>query len=189
MDLIELIENKRFLGSEFLTWFWFESEVFEGTLSATDEGTFGLWLEGQITLEGLLESKEQSKLRGVAPASTPEAREALRQGKLPTQAKVRLERNEQGFGFVFQAESLGLTGVKIPQTLKEEKDEDEAFYDRMARIEELEAIVGALYKDFIALRLTAAWDSHVLPAMRAWVAGEKVDADAYRRGKPKKRKT
>ena len=25
------------------------------TSSATDEGTFGLWLEGQITLEGLLE--------------------------------------------------------------------------------------------------------------------------------------
>jgi hypothetical protein len=182
MDLVDLIEDKRFVGREFLAWLWFESELFEGTL-ATTEGTIGLWLEAQLTLEGAEGSQEQSRLRGAAPSLSPEAREALRQGKLPTQAKIRLERHELGFSFALDADALALTGVKIPATLKEEGDEDEGFYDRIHRIEELEAIVGSLYAEFVTLRLSKVWTSIVVPAMRAWIAGEDVDADGYTRDK------
>jgi hypothetical protein len=169
MDLLDLIEHKRFVGREFLMWLWFESEAREGTLSVRGEGTFGLWLEAQITLDGLFESKEQSKLRGEAPASTSEAREALRRGKLPSQARIRIERNELTFTFVFHADSLGLTSVRLPTTLKEEGDEEETFYDRIQRLEELETLLGALYRDFVKQRLSSAWEADVVPRMRDWI--------------------
>jgi hypothetical protein len=183
VDLLDLIEGKRFLGREFLTWLWFESELFEGTIEIPGEGSFGLWLEGQITLDGAGQSQEQSKLRGAAPSMGPEAREALRQGKLPTSARVRLERGEQAYGFVLHAETLRLASVKIPAVLTEEGDEDEPFYERMRLLEQLEALLGAVYGEFVALRLSPAWDAHVLPAMRAWMNEQTVDADAYRKGR------
>jgi len=48
---------------------------------------------------------------------------------------------------------------------------------RLAR--EIEEILEALYRDFLALRLGDAWAKLVLPAIEAWTAGEEVDADAY----------
>ena len=55
----------------------------------------------------------------------------------------------------------------------------EDFYARMTLTREIEGIVEALYLDFLALRLSAAWDAVVAPALAAWVAGEDVDAGAY----------
>ena len=42
-----------------------------------------------------------------------------------------------------------------------------------------EALTTALYRDFLALRLSPAWDKTVVPALEAWVRGDEVDADRY----------
>lgn len=57
----------------------------------------------------------------------------------------------------------------------------EDFYERMTLTREIEGIVEALYRDFLALRLSSVWDGAVVPALEGWVAGEKVDADKYRK--------
>ena len=44
---------------------------------------------------------------------------------------------------------------------------------------EIEGIVEALYRDFLALRLGPAWSDLVAPALEAWCSGEEIDADAY----------
>ena len=177
MDLVDLIEKRRFVGREFLVWLWFESELFEGRFEAPGVGPCEVWLEGQITL---VQEKEQSRLKGATPAAAPEAHEALRQGKLPTQAKVRVTRGELDYAFVFNADALSLSGVKIPAQVKEESDEQ--FYERMFLVEDLEELFGALYADFLALRLSTAWESDVAPAIRAWVRGEVIaDPEALRR--------
>lgn len=56
----------------------------------------------------------------------------------------------------------------------------EAFYERMHLTKAVEEILVALYRDFLALRLSSAWDEVVVPTMLEWIAGEEVDADAYR---------
>ena len=86
MSLAELIEQRRFVGREFLVWLWFESELFEGRFELQGIGPSEIWLESQMTL---VQEKEQSRLKGAAPSSAPEAHEALRQGKLPSQARER----------------------------------------------------------------------------------------------------
>ena len=50
MQLADLIERRRFVGREFVLWLWMSSELFEGTLSTAEHGTFGLWLDKRLTL-------------------------------------------------------------------------------------------------------------------------------------------
>ncbi len=58
--------------------------------------------------------------------------------------------------------------------------EQAAFEERMVMTRELEDLLATLYRDFLTLRLSPTWSAVVVPTMRAWAAGERVDADAYR---------
>jgi hypothetical protein len=167
MDLIDLIEKRRFLGREFLVFLWFESELFDGWIPVDGYGPCEVRLEGQITLSC---DKEQARLKGTAPSADPEAKQALRQGKLPAQARLRVTAGELAYTFTFLADALAIAAVKIPSVVKSEADEQ--FYERMYLVEELEALVSALYAKFVGVRLSTAWEEHVLPAIRAWVRSE-----------------
>jgi hypothetical protein len=62
----------------------------------------------------------------------------------------------------------------------DESDEQNArFQERMDLAAEFEGLLEALFRDFLHLRLGAAWDALVLPAINAWIRGETIDADAY----------
>ena len=41
MQLVDRIEKRRFVGREFVLWLWFESELFDATLSTKEHGEFG----------------------------------------------------------------------------------------------------------------------------------------------------
>ena len=170
MDRLDRIEACRFLGREFLAYLWFESERSEGAMPG--EGERGqLWLEESLTLEGsTLIEKTKSVLTGSTPSLGPEAKEALRQGKLPTKAKIRLDVGTESYAFVFDADAFGLSSVKIPALVTEE--EDETLYERMRLVERLEDRLGAIYEAFLRLRTSPKWEAEVLPAMRAWVKAE-----------------
>jgi hypothetical protein len=49
----------------------------------------------------------------------------------------------------------------------------------MRLVESLEATLEALYGDFLALRLSDAWEAAVLPALVRFAHDQKVDLDAY----------
>jgi hypothetical protein len=175
MDLVDLIEKRRFIGREFLVFLWFESEIGDGRVPVDGFGACEIRLEGQITLTC---DKEQARLKGAAPSGEPEAHQALRQGKLPAQARVRLSAGDLEYTFVFSADTLALSSVKIPAVAKGEGDEQ--FYERMYLVEELEAIFASLYAKFVAVRLSPAWGEQILPAIRAWVRGEEtLHPDVY----------
>jgi hypothetical protein len=181
MDLVDLIEKRRFVGREFLVWLWFESELFETRFDLKGIGPLEVVLESQITL---VQEKEQSQLKGAMPSSQPEAREALRQGKMPTRARVRITRGELAWAFLFNADGLATSAVKIPAVIKNE--EDEQFYERMYLVEELETLLGTFYAEFMSLRLSEAWDAQIVPAIRAWAHDEPtIDAQVYKKLKSK----
>ena len=176
MELLDLVEGRRFMGREFVVWLWFESELQETNLQPSGVDPCSMWLEAQITL--VLE-KEESRLKGAIPASSPEAKEALRQGKLPKEAKMRLVRGEREYAWTLKAESLWLSGLKLPTQLKKNDEKHEVFYERMMLLEDIEATLGALFSDFVRLRLSDAWEEDVAPRMKSWAHGEKVNAEAY----------
>jgi hypothetical protein len=176
MELLDLIEGRRFMGREFVDWLWYDSEMQETNLRPTGVDPVSMWLEAQITL--VLE-KEESRLKGAIPASSPEAKEALRQGKLPREAKMRCVRGDREFTWTLKADTLGLSGLKLPTQLKKDDEKHEVFYERMMLLEDLDATLSALYADFVQLRLADEWDDDVVPLMQNWAYGEKPDPDAY----------
>jgi len=176
-DLLDKIGRARFLGREFLVWLWFESLASGGELAPLGELSFEIELEANIVLSL---DKEQCRLKGRTPASGREAREALRQGKLPTHARLKLTRGDHEYGFQFMADGLALSAVRIPAQVKGERDEQhEQFYERMYLVEELEGMLDGLYSDFLALRLGPSWSEAILPFVQAWVREEDIDEPAY----------
>ena len=77
----------------------------------------------------------------------------------------------------------GGSAAEVAAFASDEAHED--FYERMQLTREIEGIVEALYRDFLALRLGPGWDAVVAPALAAWVSGEEIDADAYCRARGK----
>jgi hypothetical protein len=190
VDLVTRIEKNRFVGREFLLWLWFESVVFETNLSPTGEASCALWLETRLALAF---EKDESLLKAATPAALPEAREALRQGKLPREARIRATLGDKEYAFLYKADTMAVGTLSVPAELDSKKDEiQEVLYERMRLVEALEATLTALYRDFLALRLGDAWEAAVLPALGRFAHDEKVDVDAYtaakRRalGKPRK---
>jgi hypothetical protein len=176
-DLIERIERNRFTGREFLLWLWFESETFETNLRPAGGSPIALWIESRMTLSF---EKDESVLKSASPAASPEAKEALRQGKLPREAKIRMTNGEHEFAWVFRGDTLSFASVAIPAELKDKGDDvHEVFYERMRLLEELEAILQALWSDFLTLRLSEAWDSSIVPMLKRFAGEKRADADAY----------
>ena len=208
MQLVDRIETRRFVGREFLLWLWFESELFEGTLTTREHGSFGFFIEKQIVLSF---AKEATRIKGEQPAAGREAKESVRRGKLPESASFRMILHDRETSFTLKAEQLAVAGLKLATVLggaeeeqpeqlvkgprppprraresradearRESDEEHEAFYERMQMTREFEGVLEALYGDFLSLRLGRGW-AVVLEAMTAWAAGEEVDAERYRR--------
>ena len=207
INMSDRIELRRFVGRELLLWLWLETELFEATLSTKEHGQFGLWLEGRLVLN---EGQESTIIKGSAPGMNREAKESLLRGKLPDRAGLHLSFGDHECTLTLRGETLAFAGLVPPRKPKEEeaprldappppparrkkqRDEKapgdlayEAFYDRMHFARDVEALTTALYRDFLAVRLSPAWGSHVVPALEAWVAGEDVDVDRYRAARDK----
>ena len=178
MDLVDLIEAHRFLGNEFLVWLWYKCDLFEGRFAVGKHGVCEVFFDDRITLEAVVVEAEQSLLKGASPAFTPEAHEALRQGKLPTMAKLRIVQEGQEYQFSIKGSSLHLAGIKLPALLS--KEDDEKFYERMYLLEKLESILEDLFGEYMALRLSpGAWET-VHGAIQAWIYEEPhLSCDRY----------
>lgn len=172
MDLIDLINSRSFLGSELLMWLWFKAECFDGVFDLEGGDRVEVAFDDQLTLEAYLAETERNSFRGGAPAFSPEAKTALREGKRVQSAKLCVIKEGREWTFKVKAETLGLSGVKIPSLLS--KEENEQFYERMYLLDELEEILDALYREFLAIRLSTAWYEVMLPAMQAWIKSDEL---------------
>lgn len=204
MQLADRIEKRRFVGREFLLWLWFESEILEATLSTEEHGPFGLWIENRLALSA---GKVSTKIASSTPGFGREAKEALLAGQLPESAGIRVAWNGNETSFTLKAEQMAFSGLKLQTVLgkeestqntlvedlkpkprarrkgqRDESDEThEVFYERMRMTQEFEGLIETLYRDFLALRLSAVWTESVHPLLQAWVDGEEVDAAKYQR--------
>jgi hypothetical protein len=132
---------------------------------ADHDATFTLKAE-TLAVAGLKLPKKGSD---APPGDAPGAVASLTRVDAPTKRK--------------RPKRAGGTAADAAAFASDEAHED--FYERMQVTREIEGIVEALYRDFLALRLGPAWDAVVTPALEAWVSGEDVDADAYGRARGK----
>lgn len=173
MELIERIETTRFLGAEFLVWLWFWNETFEGKFEVDGE-ELEIWLDSPLSLESQLEPGERIALRGLHPSGSAEAKEALRQNKLPSKVRLVVRSAAHEYSLTLDAATLGVSSAQVPTVLS--RDEHEGFLERMELLDGLGRKMDALFVRFVRLRLSPQWASRWRVAMARWVEGEPVGA-------------
>jgi recombination associated protein RdgC len=174
MALVERIQQKSFLGTEFATWLWYRSESNRGTLEVGDGKTCQMDFEKDLVLTSDYGEATASALKGDAPTLAPEAAAALAQGKKVRRARIRVTLDNVNWSMALNAENFDWGGLKveIPPSLPFE----EALPLRLKALEEFHQLFETLFGRFLDLRLNPdLWEPEER-AMRAWVLG-KLEAE------------
>jgi recombination associated protein RdgC len=175
MDLVDLIEEKRFLGQEFLAWLWFKSEERGGSIDLPQRGDILVTFEKHMLLE-YGEGPESEKLicRGLQ-TELKEARAGLALGKKPEQARVKIASGDYEFSITLTAATMDFRSVRLPKTAGAsdgDGDDHESFegqvLERISLFEEGIELVNELFRLFINIRASSGW-SDELVKLRAWV--------------------
>ena len=173
MDLVDLIQEKHFIGQEFLAWLWYKAEERGGNVELPGTGDILVVFEKHMLLE-FGEGAESEKLicRGLQ-TELKEARAGLALGKKPEQARIRLARGEYEFSVTLTAATMEFRSVRLPKTAGVDED-DEAdnlegqLLERIGLFEELSGLVNDLFRMFINIRASSQWPDELVK-MRSWV--------------------
>lgn len=159
------------LASEFYLWLWWSSERSGGAFDLGDDvGRIDLWVDDRLAFRVPGDRKVTAVLTGENPAEALEAKAALYGGKVLHEVRIRIKRDDRDFVVTLKGPEMHVTRASLPQALQD--SEEEAIYDRLFLYDELTFLLGALFKSFGEVRISDAWKSDVLPALRAWVEGE-----------------
>jgi hypothetical protein len=165
-------QPKDFFGNEFLLWLWHWLDTHGGAVK-TEGGEVSLAIDKSLDMDCAYGQTGQDSLRASGPTRMPEARDALRTGKVPRKMGLLLEYAGQGFSLGLSGESLAVAGAKFPEVEKEAKagDDDERalFEERIAMLRNLSQAIDGTYAVFLGQRIGAAWDRHA-HEIRKWIA-------------------
>ena len=160
------VEPKDFLGNEFLLWLWHEADARKATVE-TEKGQVTLFIDKSLDLDCAYGQTGKDSLRGDGPSRMPEARDALRTGKLPRKAGLILDVNKQQFTLTLAGESLAIGGAKLPDV--EEADSPRVlFEERVAMLRDLCETIDGLFEVFLQIRTTSGWEGQV-SSMKRWI--------------------
>ena len=174
MDLVDLINEKSFLGQEFLTWLWFKSEERGGAIFLDSVGDIQLLFEKHMLLEyGEGDSHEKMICQGLH-SELQEARTGLLMGKKLEQARIHLVRGEHEYHFSLKGSLMEFRNVKPPKTMaaSEESNDPAAregmILEKISLHEDLVRTMDELFRMFLKVRVSGQWQEE-LDRIRAWV--------------------
>ena len=164
MKPLELMEQGRFLGEEFLLWLWMRSMT-EGGASGADGDGSGCFVDDAIQLVSERGEVKEISLRKGNPSECREAFEALSRGMRPAKVKLRILSGDLEWVFTLTAATLDMGALKLPPSTG--KAPHERLHDRIFLLEEGAGHLERRLKQFLYAR---SQDPEVLQAaMRAWV--------------------
>lgn len=159
------------LASDFYTWLWWASEVREGVFELPDPvGRIDLWVDTRLAFRNPADTKVSTVLTGENPSTSLEARAALMGGKVLQELAIGMRRDDREYAFMLKGAGIEISRAKLPGLMAE--NEDGAVFDRMFVYDELFLVLGALFREFGAVRASSAWVEQVVPSIRAWIRGE-----------------
>ena len=149
------------VGREFLTWLWFKSEEQGGTVPVSGENPIGVTFLRRLVLEsGEGEYAEQIVCSGLH-TDLKEGKEALRQGKKITAARLRLSQEKTEWEFTFKADHFHFQSLKLPTFPEQEENEADRegqLLERIYLIERPVQIMDILFRSFLEVRLDKGWE-------------------------------
>jgi hypothetical protein len=176
-DFLAVVQAKRFLGREFLT--WLVRRIEEGEARIEHEGQVTeLQLGDHVVLAGGSEDKARLTVVGTGDLR-PELGAGLRRGKLLDRARLIFQRGERRWELTLDGGFLTYDALRCPtlgdRDVSAQEDpraalENDLFL-RLADVEDAIALLDHLFAEFCTLRGSRAWNSTELPALRSWVAG------------------
>ncbi len=165
------LEDRRFLGREFLTWLIYHSDDDNGGGEFAESDlcdAFRVIIGERIVLKALGEGSGEISAKGPAPAATPDVRYAIAGGLTVRELDVIFERGDRLWQGAVSAEGFDLRRVKLPALMSEE--DSERLNERLELLDELDKMLRAAFRTFLRLRLDANWATEELPHLRGWLA-------------------
>jgi hypothetical protein len=160
-------EPKDFLGNEFLLWLWHEADSRTGIITTQDAGDVTIYIDRSLDLDCSYGQTGRDTLKGDGPSRMPEARDALRSGKVPRKAGMIIDAGRQQYTFTLNPEQMSLGSAKLPEV--EDADGPRAlFEERVTLLRDLCAGLDGLFDAFLKVRGSGAWEGHV-NGMRRWI--------------------
>lgn len=163
-----------FLGNEFLLWLWYLSDTAGDTIRTPDGSEITFMFSGGIKLDDPRAQAGDCTANSASAVRLPEARAAVRSGKLPREAALTVARNGDLFSFRLRAETLAVSGAKLPaiEDVKAQRDRE---LQRLQLVRDLAEAVDLLFGAFLARRMSGYWP-HEVRDMGAWLKGGRVAA-------------
>jgi hypothetical protein len=155
---------KDWLGNEFLLWLWYYAS--HSPVIRSDKDLVAVMFDRSLQVDCVYGQSGKDVFTGTAPTSMSEARDALRQGKVPRKAGLVIESAAGLFHCTLAAETLAIASLKLPDV--EEADTPRAlFEERITLLRDFTTTIEQLYEVFLAVRLTV-WDAEVAE-IRKWI--------------------
>ncbi len=175
-DRLELIEEKGFLGREFLTWLWYKSEQRGGLVEIPGSGDVAVSFERFIILDsGEGTARETVTCKGLS-AELREAKTGLSLGKKVARAHLRLGRDDDQWLLTVDSKTLDISSLRIRRGLSKNPDQEDDDLALEARVIERAYMLfracetlDLLLKSFLEIRLDPqAWNKEIR-GMKKWV--------------------
>jgi hypothetical protein len=176
-DFLAVVETKRFLGREFLTWLVHTIEADGGRITR-DGDVLELQLGDRVTLAGTGPDKPRLTVAGTGDLRA-EIGAGLRRGKLLDQAKLAIIRGERRWELSLDGGMLTYDSLRCPplgdRDAGPQEDPRAAFENdlflRIADMEDAIDVLDRLYAEFCRVRGSSGWAGKALPKLRGWVDG------------------
>ncbi|MBI2807950.1 MAG: hypothetical protein HYX68_23445 [Planctomycetes bacterium] len=147
--------NRDFLGNEFLLWLWHYLENEADTVKLADDSEVAVMISRSLQLECPRGQTGRESISSDGPSKLPEAHRALQAGKLPRKMGLTLVRQDSQHELTLQAESLAISGAKLPPP--EAEDERGRLEERVTQVRHLLETLDLLYAAYLNHRLGDAW--------------------------------
>jgi hypothetical protein len=158
--------SRDFLGNEFLLWLWHQLDAESDTIKLADDSEVAAMFARSLVLECPRAQTGRESITSDAPTQLPEARRAIQSGKLPRKAGLTLVRHDHQYELSVQAETLAISGAKLPPS--EEEEERARLEERVTLLRHLLETLDLLYDRFGRVRAGGGWAKE-LARIQAWL--------------------
>ena len=166
MGILELVQQKAFLGKEFLTWIWYRAET-APKFELPGDRSCEVEVLGPMLLDAHYGDARSTALKGESPNTAPEAATALLEGKKLARTRLKIECDGVDWIATIDGETFNITGLGLPRS--GQLPFDELLRLRLEFMLEYETLFSELFAAFLEIRLDEGEWSAEIKKIQKWV--------------------
>jgi recombination associated protein RdgC len=179
--LLDLWQDKMFIGQEFLTWLYLVSEKDNHHFELENGQILEAWFENSLQL-----SYGQGNNKRSVSITTPEeprdtdwdeAYTAIGNNKRVIKGTLRIKTQDREWRLSLPHDTLSPQNLKLT-AVKDSAENDDLgkagkFLDRLGLTAELIEVLEGLFSSFLTQRLSSSWDNEELPRLKDYLSARK----------------